>query len=167
MLSVDVTQCPVLGAEKKTAWDTCTTYEDITPAFIALGNMPDLRGIYEWIQLERFVVLLYDRTSTKECVNRTRKQLFSKKGRAIVGLPLTLAALIGPTKKAANQADYCWGQMMTPASKLPSPITGVGKEGFWWMGCNLDNPTESIRGMQETLALWLQSRLQTWMLQMS
>ena len=86
------------GRGKKTAWGTWTTYEDITPAFIALGNMPDLRAIYEWIpQLEQFVVLLYDRTSTEESVNRARKQLFSKKGRAIVGLPPTLAALIEHT----------------------------------------------------------------------
>ena len=84
--------------------------------------MPDLSAIDEWIQpLERFVVLLYDRTSTEEVVNRARKQLCSKKGRAIVGLPPTLAALIEHTKRAAYQAGHCWAQMMTPAPKLPSP----------------------------------------------
>ena len=84
--------------------------------------MPDLSAIYEWIQqLERFVVLLYDRTSTEEGVNRARKQLFSKKGRAIVGLPSTLAALFEHTKRAAYQAGHYWGQMMTIAPKLPSP----------------------------------------------
>ena len=47
------------GRGKKTAWDTWTTYEGITLALIALGNMPDLSAIYEWIQqLDRFVVLL-------------------------------------------------------------------------------------------------------------
>ena len=71
MLSLDVTRCPALGAEEKTAWDTLITYKDITPAFTALGNIPDLSAIYEWIQqLERLVVLLYDRTSTEEGVNR-------------------------------------------------------------------------------------------------
>ena len=35
-------------------------------------------------------------------------------------LPPTLAALI-EHKKAAYQAGHCWGQMMTPAPKLPSP----------------------------------------------
>ena len=84
--------------------------------------MPDLSAIKEWIQqLERFVVLLYDRTSTEEGVNRARKQLFSKKGRAIVGLPPTVAALIEHTKRAVYQAGHCWGQMMTPSQKLPSP----------------------------------------------
>ena len=72
-------------------------------------------------QLERFVVLLYDRTSTEEGSNLARKQLFSKKGRAIVGLPPTLAALIEHTKRAADQAGHCWGQTMTPAPKLPTP----------------------------------------------
>ncbi|KAG0720995.1 hypothetical protein GWK47_047344 [Chionoecetes opilio] len=57
--------------------------------------MPDPRAIDEWMQpLERFAVLLYDRTSTEEGVNQARKQLFSKKGRAIDGLPPTQAALI-------------------------------------------------------------------------
>ena len=84
--------------------------------------MPDLSAIYEWIQqLERFVVLLYDCTSTEEGVNRERKQLFSKKSRAIVGLPSTLAGLIEHIKRAAYQAGHCWGQMTTPAPKLPSP----------------------------------------------
>ena len=121
MLSPDVTQSPGLGAEEKPARDTCTTYEDINPGFIALGNMPDLSAIYEWTQqLERFVVPLYDCTSTEEGVNQARKRLFSKKGRAIVGLPPALVALIGHTKRAANQAGHCWGQIMTPAPKLLS-----------------------------------------------
>ncbi|KAG0711116.1 hypothetical protein GWK47_021328 [Chionoecetes opilio] len=72
------------GRGKKTAWDTWTTYGDVTPAFCALGAMPDPRAIDAWMQpLERFVVLLYDRTSTEEGVNQARKQLFSRKGRAI------------------------------------------------------------------------------------
>ena len=102
MFSLDVTWCPVLGAEEKTAWDTWTTYEDITSAFIALGNMPDLSAIYDWIQqLERFVVLLYDCTSTEEGVIRkeNRKQLFSKK-----------------SKKTAVQQEkqsYCWSASYT------------------------------------------------------
>ena len=39
--------------------------------------------------LEHFVVLLYDRTSSHEHVNDARKQLFTKKGRAIDALPPT------------------------------------------------------------------------------
>ena len=130
--------------------DTWTTYEDITPAFIALGNMSDLSAIYEWIQqLERFVVLLYDRSSAEEGVNRARKPLFSKKDRAIVDLPLTLPGLIEHTKRAAYQAGHCWGQMMTPAPKLPSPNDWGWKKkasGGWdviWT--NLPEASEACR----------------------
>ena len=39
--------------------------------------------------LERFVALLYDRTSSHDNVNDARKQLFIQKGRAIDALPPT------------------------------------------------------------------------------
>ncbi|KAG0727460.1 hypothetical protein GWK47_034604 [Chionoecetes opilio] len=63
---------------KKTAWDTWTTYGDVTPAFCALGAMPDPRAIDEWMQpLERFFGPVYDRTRIEEGVNQAqRKQLF-------------------------------------------------------------------------------------------
>ena len=69
----------------------------------------------------RFVIPMYDRTSTEESVNQARKQLFSKKGRAIDGLPPTQDALIQHTKTAAYQAGHCWAQMMIPVTELPSP----------------------------------------------
>ena len=43
--------------------------------------------------LERFVVLLYDRTSGILNVNESRKYLFTQKGRSLENLPQTLAAL--------------------------------------------------------------------------
>ncbi|KAJ8027191.1 hypothetical protein HOLleu_32260 [Holothuria leucospilota] len=75
---------------EKIAWDTWTTYGDVTPAFCVLRAMPDPRATDEWMQpLEPFVALLYDRTSTEEDVNHARKRLYSKRGRAIDGLPST------------------------------------------------------------------------------
>ncbi len=43
--------------------------------------------------LERFVVLLYDRTSDQVSVNDARKQLFTQKSRSLENLPPTQAAL--------------------------------------------------------------------------
>ena len=84
--------------------------------------MPDSHAIDDWMQpLERFVVLLYDRTSTEEGVNKKRKQLFSKKGRGIDGLPPSQAALIHHAKRAAYQAGHCLVQLMIHAPELPSP----------------------------------------------
>ena len=63
-----LTSCDTLSSfgdkSKRTAWDTWSTYTDITPAFCVLGAMPEPNTIDEWMQpLDRFVVWLYDCTS--------------------------------------------------------------------------------------------------------
>jgi len=86
------------GRGKKTAWDTWTTYGDVTPAFCVLDAMTNPRIIDEWMHpLDLFVVLLYDRTNTEEGENQARKQPFSEKGRAIDDLHPTQFALIQHT----------------------------------------------------------------------
>ncbi len=75
-----------------------------------------------------------DRTSSQECVNEARKQLFAQKGRAIDGLPPTQAALVQHIKRAAYQAGHSWAQVMIAAPELPSPREwGWNKkaEGGW------------------------------------
>ena len=49
--------------------------DDVTTAFCALAATPG-SAIEDWMEvLERFVVLLYDRTSSQESVNQGSKQL--------------------------------------------------------------------------------------------
>ena len=105
------------GRGKKTAWDTWTTYGDVTPAFCVLDAVPDPRVIDEWMHLlNLFVVLLHDRTNTEEGANQAGKQLFSEKGRAIDDLHPTRFALIQHTETAAYLAGHCLAQMMLPCS---------------------------------------------------
>ena len=73
------------GRGKRTVWDTWRAYEDVTIAFCSLATNESL---------ERFVILMYDRTSSLECVNQARKQLFTQKGRPIEAIPPTKAAHI-------------------------------------------------------------------------
>jgi hypothetical protein len=76
-------------------------------------------AIHEWLaRMERYVILLYDRTGTQEHVNEARKQLFTQKGRAIDGLPPTQAALVQHIKRAAYQAQV---PVIITAPELPSP----------------------------------------------
>jgi len=96
------------------------TFSDVTRTFCALATTPQF--VSEWMELlERYVVLLYDRTSSQTLVNQARKDLFTLKGRAIDGLPPTKASLIEHTKRAAYQTGHCWGQAMVAAPELPSP----------------------------------------------
>ena len=71
--------------------------------------------------LERYVILMYDRVSSKTDINDARKQLFSQKGRPFDAIPPTRAALIEHCKRAAYQAGYVWGQALIPNPRLPNP----------------------------------------------
>jgi len=59
--------------------------------------------------IERFVVLLYDRTSNLLDVNQARKELFSKKSRSIESISPSKAALLQHTKRAVFQGALVWG----------------------------------------------------------
>jgi hypothetical protein len=139
------------GRGKKTAWDTWMSFDGVTRAFCVLAATPD--SIDDVMgPLERFVALLYDRTSSQESVDETRKQLFTKKGRTIDHIPPTQAALIQHTKRAAYQAGHCWGQMMVATPELPSPgdwgwkknDTGRRWEVYW---TTLPEATQACRGL--------------------
>lgn len=110
------------GRGKKTAWQTWKACDEVTSAFCALAATPTISTVNDYMDpLERFVVLLYDRTSSQEHVNETRKHLFTQSGRSIEAIPPTREALRQHIKRAAYQAGFCWGQMMICTPDLPSP----------------------------------------------
>jgi hypothetical protein len=108
------------GRGKKTAWETWNSFPEITTAFVKLSSEPaDVQPFMPLLQ--RFVILMYDRSSSKASVNDLRKHLFTKKGRAMEGLPPTEAALLQHTKRAVYQSGYCWYQSLSAQQILPSP----------------------------------------------
>ena len=62
--------------------------------------------------LERYTVLMYDRTSSSKTVNECRHMLFIKKSRQIDNLPPTNAALEEHAKRSALQGGHIWGQCL-------------------------------------------------------
>ena len=83
--------------------------------------------------IERFVVLLYSRTSTALTVNEARQEIFSKKSRAIENIPPTQAALLQLTKRAVYQAGHVWGSSLIAKPQIPSPQEwGWRREGSEW-----------------------------------
>ena len=137
------------GRSKNTAWETWKVCDEVTAIFYALGATPTPSIVDDSLDtLEHFVVLLYDRTSNHEHVNDARKQLFTQKGRAIDALPPTREALGPHIRRTADQADYCWGQMMVVAAELPSPSEwGWMKSDTGWDVCwtTLTEATKSCR----------------------
>ena len=132
--SCDTVPC-FRGRGKKTALEAWKSYPDVTLAFLALAHKP-LEVSSRCVEhLERFVVLMYDRTSSKTSVNDARKQLFAQTGRSLNAIPPTRAALVEYAKRGAYQAGHCWGQALVPSPVLPSP-----QEWGWTMGDGIWKP---------------------------
>ena len=84
------------------------------------------------IQLERFVVVMYDRTNECLEVNEARKQLFIQNSITLETIPPTKAALEQHIKCVSYQARF-WSQALVQNSQLPSPSDWewIKKEGEW------------------------------------
>lgn len=120
------------GRGKKTAWNTWKVFPEATEAFGDLLLMEDDISEPSMSVLERFVILLYDRTSDLVKVNDARKWLFTQKSRMLENIPPTQAALIQHIKRASYQAN-CWNKALTPNPELPSPTDwGWRKDDTGW-----------------------------------
>eukprot|EP00794_Sanderia_malayensis_P013411 gene13411-14786_t len=88
---------------KITTWDTWKALPEITDVFVGLSNNPNKIKMDEMLLLQRYVVLLYDRSSHCLTVNDARRWLFTKKSRTVEGLPPTEDALLQHARRAALQ----------------------------------------------------------------
>lgn len=109
------------GRGKRTAWETWQVYPEATRAFghisLPVVFIPDdVAHIFE-----RFVILMYRKTSSNFTVNHERKELFTSKNHLIENIPPTSAALTKHVLRSAYQAGHCWGQALADVVDLPSP----------------------------------------------
>jgi hypothetical protein len=128
------TQCHLLQDVAKKAWEASNAFPEVTATFKQLSlQPPDVEPTMQMIQ--RFVVLMYDRSSSKMTVNGLRKHLFTKKCRPMEGIPPTEAALLQHTKRAALQSGYCWNRCLQSQQSLSSPSewgwTKGDNDGIW------------------------------------
>ncbi len=125
------------GRGKKTAWNTWKVFPEATQAFEELQQVNTNISESAMATVERFVVLLYDRTSDILNVNDSRKHLFIQKARSLENLPPTQEALKQHTRRAIYQA-YCWNRALLAQQELPNPADwGWKKENStgwepWW-----------------------------------
>ena len=108
------------GRGKKTAFQAWNNYPEVTPVFISLSNPQNALTDEQLHALERFVILMYSRTSTHSRVNAARQALFSQ-GRSIEAVPPTQAALEQHSRRAAYQAGHVWGRTPDTMQDLSSP----------------------------------------------
>ena len=86
------------GQGKSTSFDTWTSYPAVTDAFLHLRDDPFNVTTETSQVIERFVVVMYDKTSESDSVNVCRKELFARKNRSIENIP--------PTKNALELHNY-------------------------------------------------------------
>ena len=110
-----------VGHGKKTAWSTWNVQPQLTDAMLKLSCVPS--DIQENIMhtIERFVILLYDRTSTCTDIDKAWRKMFAKKTN-VKQIPPTKAALEQHVKRATYQGGHVWGQSLLVAPALPLPL---------------------------------------------
>ena len=96
------------GRGKKTAWDVWRVFPKLIPVLRVLKASPKEITDDCMAVLERFVVLLYDRTSSLMKVNEVRQELFSKRSRSLDSTPpLPEPHLSSTSKEQCSKGGTC------------------------------------------------------------
>lgn len=109
------------GKGKKSAWETWSNFPAASDAFLTLVDRPVSLTDETFSVLERFFILLYDRTSHHICIDSARQFMFTKKGMEITKIPPTKDALQQHVKRATYQSGHIWSQALVAAPVLPDP----------------------------------------------
>ena len=115
------------GRGKKSAWEAWNCFQDVTRAFTYMALHPYAEidvGTENFQLLERFTVILYDKTSDLQHVDEARK-LFCQKEKTMERLPPTQDALLQHLKRVAYQAGI-WCTSEQSEQHAPTP------EGWGW-----------------------------------
>ena len=97
---------------KRTAWDLWQTFPDVTEAFTECLQESDALSPECVALLERFVILLFDRTSGSVDINEARKLIFTQKRRSLENVPPTKAALEQHIKRVYGQRQPAQHQFL-------------------------------------------------------
>ncbi|CAE1318539.1 unnamed protein product [Acanthosepion pharaonis] len=115
----------------KKAWQTWNVCNDALATFAKLSHCPPEINESDLQVLERFVVLMYDRSSDATTVDETKLDFFARKQRSYELIPPTQGALKEHAKRAAIQAGHIWGQSVVRDPELPCPsVWGWLKDVF-------------------------------------
>ena len=91
------------GKGKKSAWTAWSSCPELTTAFHCIFEDPQsftTQDVFE--KIERYVVLLFDKTSNMKSVDECRRKLFSQRA-SLENIPPTKAALLEHTRRAVFQ----------------------------------------------------------------
>ena len=99
----------------------------LATVFSRLARAPSQVSPDDLNEIERYVVLLYQRTSSLSHVNGARKQLFAQ-NRKMENIPTTLHALEEHVKRLFIRQGTYGGSHSLESQKFHRQIHGVGRE---------------------------------------
>ena len=105
----------LVGHGKKTAWAVWAVFPELTHALLKLSSAPNDIPQEVMATIERFIMLLYDRTSTCTEIDTARRKLFAKRHN-VQSIPSTTASLEEQVKRAVYQGGY----VLVSTPELPS-----------------------------------------------
>ena len=108
------------GRGKKTAWEVLEVFPELTSALKELNPLPQMVDYSSLELIERFVVLLYDRTSNVAKVNKARQELFAKKSRTLENIPHYSRSVASTHKACSHTRRICMGSVFieTPGDAI-------------------------------------------------
>lgn len=89
------------GKGKKSAWFTWDVCDEVTETFVTFSQTPSNVFDNDLQNLERFAIVLYDRTISGTSVDEARLELFARKQKSYDAIPPSPAALRKHAKRAA------------------------------------------------------------------
>lgn len=115
---------------------------DTVPAFCNKGKKKLLGRHGAYVQkprlyscdleiLEKFVILMYDRSGTAATMIEARFDMFARKQRPYEPVPPTRAALLQQTRRAACQAGCVWAQATQCQPEAEDPADWGWEKVFW------------------------------------
>ena len=113
---------------KKKAYEALKAFAEAGRTFAFLQNNPfyDIQEADDRFKtIQRFVIVMYSKTSTLSNVNEARLQLYFQRTHNIETIPPTENALLLHTKRAIFQSGV-WARCVDNHQNLPSP------QGFGW-----------------------------------
>ena len=123
VLQAVITTSALFGKGKKIAWEAWDYYTEVTRAFtyIALNPYTKLDTDSQYFhRLERFTVILNNKTSNLACVNEARMELFCQRNRPVESIPPTKDALLQHLNRVTYQAGI-WTTSELTEQNRPSP----------------------------------------------
>jgi hypothetical protein len=116
-----------VGRGKKTCWEVWQKNPDVTAAFEELGTLPATISPQALALVERYVVLLYDRSCNCSTVNAARKKLFAQKARLLITSHQLRMLFCFTLSVLLTRLGMCGVKHLFPFRSYQVLVNGVGK----------------------------------------